>query len=149
MAERGLGVRGEPVCAVCVDAMEDEMDTKLGRLQEKALDQVLRDVPETGVDLTMHESLTPDRVLGRLREANVEGDWRRIGFCRRCGAEAEAIAPNAIGHTCDECGAAAVDGAEEIVMRVAVIKTIRVAIREGRIATPPAERGEASAAGSA
>ena len=51
---------------------------------DRVVDQVLREIRETGWDLTMHESLTPDRVLGRLRKAEADGEW--IGFCLSCAA---------------------------------------------------------------
>ena len=113
---------------------------------ERDLDNVLREIRETGVDLSLHESLTPDRVLGRLREAEADGEL--IGFCRSCGAEHSGIERDAVGHECPACAAATVEGADEMIMRTAVFETIRAAIREGRIETPPAERAKASEEGS-
>ena len=111
-------------------------------VSERDLDEVLRGIRETGVDLTMHESLTPDRVLGRLREAKADGE--HIGFCRRCGAEDGAIERDAIRRECPECGEETVEGADEMMMRVAVIESIRKSIRERQVPEPTAEGNSAS-----
>jgi hypothetical protein len=38
------------------------------------------------------------------------------GFCTQCGAEAYGVEPDARGYECEECGADAVYGAEELVL---------------------------------
>ncbi len=38
------------------------------------------------------------------------------GFCVACGAEHDGIEPDACKYTCEQCGALAVYGAEEIIM---------------------------------
>ena len=39
-----------------------------------------------------------------------------MGFCTTCGTEAYGIEPDARRYTCDECGAATVYGAEELLI---------------------------------
>jgi hypothetical protein len=41
------------------------------------------------------------------------------GFCLACGAEAEGCEPDAEQYKCESCGAAAVYGAEEILIAIA------------------------------
>lgn len=41
------------------------------------------------------------------------------GFCTLCGAEAEGCEPDARDYKCEACGAEAVYGAEEILLREA------------------------------
>ena len=48
----------------------------------------------------MSEKLTIDRVL----EAAVAD--KHLGFCTRCGTEAEGVEPDARKYTCFSCGAA-------------------------------------------
>lgn len=50
--------------------------------------------------------------LEQIEEAMVDN----IGFCTTCGAERECCEPDARKYECDECGAFAVYGAEELVM---------------------------------
>lgn len=40
----------------------------------------------------------------------------QCGFCTECGAERSMCEPDAREYQCDECGAMAVYGAEELVM---------------------------------
>ena len=40
------------------------------------------------------------------------------GFCTACGADAEGVEPDARGYECEECGAHAVYGAEELLLEV-------------------------------
>ena len=65
----------------------------------------------------IHPSITAERVT----EA-VEGQFTTLdnpGFCLSCGAEAEGCEPDAQQYECESCGAAAVYGAEEILIAVA------------------------------
>ena len=39
-----------------------------------------------------------------------------IGFCTECGAEKDSCEPDARDYECDDCGAMAVYGAEELVV---------------------------------
>ncbi len=41
-----------------------------------------------------------------------------LGFCRYCGEQNSNIEPDAVGYDCQSCGRAAVDGAEELLMRL-------------------------------
>ncbi len=41
------------------------------------------------------------------------------GFCLACGAEAEGCEPDAEQYECESCGAAAVYGAQEILLAIA------------------------------
>jgi hypothetical protein len=54
--------------------------------------------------------LKTDRVLEAAREE--EG----VGFCLACAHEQEGTEPDARAYTCDDCGAKAVYGAEELVL---------------------------------
>ena len=58
----------------------------------------------------MSEKLTIDRVL----EAAAAD--KHLGFCTRCGTEAEGVEPDARKYTCSSCGAAAVYGTEELLL---------------------------------
>jgi hypothetical protein len=40
-----------------------------------------------------------------------------MGFCVKCGAEAYGVEPDARKYECDECGAEAVYGVEELLLR--------------------------------
>ena len=48
--------------------------------------------------------------------AAVEAD-DHLGFCTACGDEAYGVEPDAREYTCESCGAAAVYGAEELLLR--------------------------------
>ena len=52
--------------------------------------------------------------LDRLMEAAQSDDY--MGFCTACGSEAYGVEPDARRYTCDECGADAVYGAEELLI---------------------------------
>jgi hypothetical protein len=56
--------------------------------------------------------------LSRIMEA-VEAD-DHLGFCKACGAEAYGVEPDARNYDCEECGAAQVFGAEELLMMTVV-----------------------------
>jgi DNA-directed RNA polymerase subunit RPC12/RpoP len=52
--------------------------------------------------------------LERVMDAIEEDGY--IGFCLECGEEAAMIEPDARNYTCENCGAAQVFGAEEILL---------------------------------
>ena len=56
--------------------------------------------------------ITIDQIL----EACEQDDCR--GFCTSCGAEAYGVEPDARKYVCECCGAAAVYGAEELLIRL-------------------------------
>ena len=62
--------------------------------------------------MRIHPSVTVDRVL----EA-VEAD-DCLGFCIVCGADAYGVEPDARKYECEDCGAKAVYGAEELLMMI-------------------------------
>lgn len=45
-----------------------------------------------------------------------DGIENYTGYCVRCGAEKDACEPDARKYECDECGALAVYGAEELLI---------------------------------
>ncbi len=61
----------------------------------------------------MHPSLTTERIL----EAAEADEY--IGFCTKCGEEAEGVEPDAHGYKCESCGQFAVSGAEELLIQFA------------------------------
>ena len=62
----------------------------------------------------IHPSITGERVTDA-----VEHQFTSLGFCLACGAEAEGCEPDARQYECESCGAAAVYGAEEILIAIA------------------------------
>ena len=65
----------------------------------------------------IHPSITADRVTEAVERQFTSLD--NPGFCLACGAEAEGCEPDAQQYECESCGAAAVYGAEEILIAVA------------------------------
>jgi hypothetical protein len=68
--------------------------------------------------LRAHSPLDPAE---RVTEA-VERQFTSLdnpGFCLSCGADAEGCEPDAQQYECESCGAAAVYGAEEILIAIA------------------------------
>ena len=61
----------------------------------------------------MHRSIT----LARLAAAVDDDSYP--GFCTECGAERTGVEPDAEEYPCDECGAYAVAGAEQLLIRKA------------------------------
>lgn len=58
----------------------------------------------------MHRSITFERIRSAIAEdAN-------LGFCKKCGNEQEGCEPDARNYECEECGAAEVFGAEELLL---------------------------------
>lgn len=65
----------------------------------------------------IHKSLTIDRVMAAA-EAQLF-DLENPGFCTACGADADGCEPDARNYRCEECGARAVYGAEELLISLA------------------------------
>jgi hypothetical protein len=65
----------------------------------------------------IHPSITADRVTEAVERQFTSLD--NPGFCLACGAEAEGCEPDAQQYECESCGAAAVYGAEEILIAIA------------------------------
>lgn len=66
--------------------------------------------------MTIHASITTERVCAAVEGHNTTLD--NPGFCTRCGADAESVEPDAEGCECEICGAPAVCGAEELLIRM-------------------------------
>ena len=62
--------------------------------------------------MKIHKSITFDRLMeaAERRETSLDNP----GFCIRCGEEQKECEPDAQAYECDECGANAVYGAEEL-----------------------------------
>ena len=67
--------------------------------------------------MRIHESITPERIMEAIENAFTTLD--NPGFCIICGVDADGCEPDARGHQCESCGAPAVYGAEELLIRVA------------------------------
>jgi len=67
--------------------------------------------------MKIHESVTLERVEEAARESMFGMD--NPGFCLACGEDADGVEPDARNYICDACGAAAVYGAEEVLIMVA------------------------------
>jgi hypothetical protein len=71
----------------------------------------------TETKMKLHPKLTVEIIL--------EAAWRlensldNPGFCNECGAEVEAVEPDARKYKCGACGTNAVYGAEELLLEVA------------------------------
>jgi hypothetical protein len=63
-------------------------------------------------DMNLHPTLTNAVIEDAARRSMFGCD--NPGFCIECGAEVDGVEPDARGYTCDECGAAAVYGACEL-----------------------------------
>ena len=59
--------------------------------------------------MKLHKSITPERIMDACQRRDVSLD--NPGFCTACGADAR-------GYECEECGAHAVYGAEELLLEV-------------------------------
>lgn len=62
--------------------------------------------------MNLHPTLTNAVIEDAARRSMFGTD--NPGFCIECGAEVDGVEPDARGYSCDECGAAAVYGAEEL-----------------------------------
>ena len=61
-------------------------------------------------------TLNPDRIAA-LAEESMFGTGN-TGICIECGYEQEGCEPDARKYTCEDCGEAAVYGAEELMMSI-------------------------------
>jgi len=59
-----------------------------------------------------HPSITEDRIIAAAELSMFGNDYP--GFCLDCGADAEGCEPDAEHYRCEECGAYAVYGAEQL-----------------------------------
>jgi hypothetical protein len=64
--------------------------------------------------MRIHSSITQDRII----EACEADDC--LGFCTACGADAYGVEPDARRYECEACGARAVYGAEELLLRIPI-----------------------------
>ncbi len=60
------------------------------------------------------ENLTVEMVTDAVERCHAGLDWP--GFCLECGAERDGCEPDAEGYECEECGAMAVMGAENVLI---------------------------------
>lgn len=64
--------------------------------------------------MKVHKSITIDVLLAAVERRITTLD--NPGFCVQCGAESDSCEPDARNYQCDECGANAVFGAEELLL---------------------------------
>jgi hypothetical protein len=83
--------------------------------RDSRMTETLRCLPLKIGGVTLHASLTPERILDAARRQTFGTDDR--GFCVACGAEAEGCEPDARRYPCAHCGQYAVYGAEELLIR--------------------------------
>lgn len=65
---------------------------------------------------TIHPSITVERVCEAVERHGTSLD--DPGFCTSCGAEAQGVEPDAEDYECEGCGEPAVQGAENLLMRL-------------------------------
>lgn len=68
--------------------------------------------------LHVNDNLT-EEVIAEAAERGMTG-LDNPGFCIVCAAEAEGVEPDARKYKCESCGARAVYGAEELLIRIAL-----------------------------
>lgn len=66
--------------------------------------------------MKVHHSLTAERIMEAVERGMSSLD--NPGFCVACGEEVEGCEPDARRYPCDSCGAEAVYGAEELLIRL-------------------------------
>lgn len=67
--------------------------------------------------MKIHPSITIERVMEAVESQMTT--LENPGFCLKCGADHDACEPDASGYECYECGAHAVEGAENVLMMLA------------------------------
>ena len=67
--------------------------------------------------MKIHKSVTVARVARAFQRSMTS--LCSPGFCKACGKSAEGVEPDARGYACKSCGAAAVYGAEELLLEMA------------------------------
>lgn len=67
--------------------------------------------------MKLPDGLTLETVLEAVERSHTTTD--NPGFCMACGAEADGVEPDARKYTCEECGAQAVYGAEQLLLMFA------------------------------
>ena len=67
---------------------------------------------------TVNPKITEDVIVEAVERCRSSLD--NPGFCLCCGCEADGVEPDARKYKCEACGAPAVDGAEELLMRIAL-----------------------------
>lgn len=68
--------------------------------------------------MNIHKSVTHERIMAAAERGGATLD--DPGICLACGADAGGCEPDARGYECEACGEAAVYGAEELAMAVAM-----------------------------
>lgn len=66
--------------------------------------------------MTLHPSITAERVCEAVSRHGSSLD--NPGFCTACGAEADGVEPDAEDCECEGCGEPAVQGAENLLVRL-------------------------------
>lgn len=66
--------------------------------------------------MLFHKSITAERVCAAVERHQTSLD--DPGFCTACGAEVDGVEPDAEGYECEVCGALAVCGAEDLLIRL-------------------------------
>ena len=67
--------------------------------------------------MIMNKRITLARVMKAVERAQRSTD--NPGFCTVCGTDVEGVEPDAEGYECEECGAKAVCGAEQLLIMMA------------------------------
>lgn len=62
--------------------------------------------------MKIHNSITTERVIYAVKESNEY--CSDLGFCTKCGDDADGCEPDARNHKCYSCGEMGVFGAEEL-----------------------------------
>jgi hypothetical protein len=66
----------------------------------------------------MHKSIKLSRVMNAVKRSHA--GLSDPGFCTACGKSCDGVEPDARKYVCESCGAAAVYGAEELLMMIVV-----------------------------
>ena len=67
--------------------------------------------------MQIHNSITVSKLANAVERRMTTLD--NLGFCVKCGHEQDGCEPDAQKYECEECGAPAVYGADDLLMRVA------------------------------